>query len=258
MAALTRNDAETVIGQDLVDRDNDKVGTIDDIYLDNDTGRPEWALVTAGMFGTKAVFVPLSDATSTGSGLRVPYEKSLIKDAPKIESDGEISEAEESRLYSHYSLDYADSARTTETTTTAPVGGDVARDTSGTTTDDAMTRSEEELRVGTVRRPSRTVRLKKNIVDEKVTKTVPVEKESVHVEREPITDANRDSAMSGADLTTEEAEMTLSEEEVVVDKEVVPKERIKLDKDVEVEQREVTETVRKEQVDVEGDTNRTT
>lgn len=260
MAQLTRDDAQDVMGKDLVDRDSDKVGSIDDIYLDNETGRPEWALVTGGMFGGKAVFVPLADATSTGSGLKVPYEKSLIKDAPKVEADGELSENEESKLYSHYGLHYSEAASDSGLATGgAPTTGttDVARDTSGTNTDDAITRSEEELRVGTVRRPSQTVRLKKSIVDETVSKTVPVEKESVHVEREAITDANRGDAMSGDDLTTEEVEMTLSEEEVVVDKQVVPKERIKLDKDVEVEQREVSETVRKEQVEVEGDTGTT-
>jgi uncharacterized protein (TIGR02271 family) len=117
--------------------------------------------------------------------------------------------------------------------------------------DDAMTHSEDELDVHTARRPSELVRLKKSIVTENKDVTVPVKHEELRVEREPITDANRDRAMSGPDLAQREHDVTLHEEEVVVDKTVVPKERVRLDKDVASEERTVYETVRKEQVDVE-------
>ena len=114
-----------------------------------------------------------------------------------------------------------------------------------------MTRSEEQLRVGTMSRPSELVRLRKYVVTEDVTTTVPVEREVLRVEREPITEANVDDALSGPDLSSEEAELTLSEEQVVVDKKVVPVERVRLDKDVVTEQRQVDETVRKEQIEVD-------
>jgi uncharacterized protein (TIGR02271 family) len=124
---------------------------------------------------------------------------------------------------------------------------------SGPETDNAMTRSEEELRVGKVRRPSGLVRLKKRIVNEQVSTTVPVERQEVRVEREAITDANIGNAMDGPALSEEEHEVTLTEEEVVVDKEVVPKERIRLDTDTVVEERQVSETVAREEITVEGD-----
>ncbi|CAN5763581.1 hypothetical protein BH20ACT1_BH20ACT1_02640 [soil metagenome] len=85
-----------------------------------------------------------------------------------------------------------------------------------------MTRSEEQLRVGTVRRPSSVVRLKKYIVTEDVQTTVPVQREEVRVVREPVTDANLGAAMDGPPLSEEEHEMTLMEEQVVVDKQVMP------------------------------------
>src|SRR5215217_1014438 len=135
------------------------------------------------------------------------------------------------------------------TTGRGPVGEDV----SGPETDEAMTRSEEELRVDKLRRPSGLVRLRKYITTEQVSATVPIQREEARIEREPITDANRDAAMSGPDLSEEEHELDLSEEEVTVDKEVVPKERIRVGKDVVTDQREVSEEVRKEQIDVEGD-----
>jgi uncharacterized protein (TIGR02271 family) len=116
-----------------------------------------------------------------------------------------------------------------------------------------MTRSEEELRVGTVRRPSELVRLRKYIVTENVQTTVPVSREEVRIEREPITEANIDQAMDGPELSTEEHELTLNEERVVVEKQVVPKERVRLDKDLVTEQQTVNEEVRKEQIDVERD-----
>ncbi|HZB70908.1 MAG TPA: YsnF/AvaK domain-containing protein, partial [Acidimicrobiales bacterium] len=96
-------------------------------------------------------------------------------------------------------------------------------------------------------------RLRKYITTEQVAATVPVQREEARIEREPITDANVGAAMRGGDLTEEEHELTLSEEEVTVDKKVVPKERVRLDKDVVTEERSVTEQVRKENIDVEGD-----
>ena len=119
-----------------------------------------------------------------------------------------------------------------------------------------MTRSEEELRIGTTRRETGRARLRKFIVTENVQQTVPVQREEVRVEREPITDANMPAAMDGPALSEEEHEVTLQSEQVVVDKDVVPKERVRLDKDVVTEQQTVNETVRGERIEVEGDVDR--
>ena len=114
-----------------------------------------------------------------------------------------------------------------------------------------MTRSEEELRVGTTEREAGRVRLKKYIVEEEVTKTVPVRREEVRLEREPITDANRGDATDGPAISEEEHEVVLHEEEVVVDKQAVAKERVRLEKDVTTEDETVSDTVRKERIDVD-------
>ena len=249
-------------GSSAVGADGSKLGKIEEIYLDAETDQPEWALVQTGMFGTKSSFMPLTDARSDGSDVVVPYSKEQVKAAPQLEPDGELSQKDEAALYSHYGIEYSES----RSDTGLPQGGAgtrgdkgdrseagvVGRDTSGPTTDDAMTRSEEELSVGTTKRESGRARLRKHIVTENVTRTVPVQREEVRIEREPITDANRDDAMAGGDLTEEEHEVTLHEEEVVVDKKTVPKERVRLDKDVSSEQREVSEEVRKEQIEAEG------
>jgi len=73
-------------GATLVGSDGDKIGSIDSIYLDDQTGEPEWALVNTGFFGTKSSFVPLAQASASGDQVQVPYDKQLVKDAPRDRS----------------------------------------------------------------------------------------------------------------------------------------------------------------------------
>ena len=186
---------------------------------------------------------------------------------PRIDPDGELSREEERTLYEHYGRQYADydqgsgvldaGTRTDRhrhrhaSDRTAGERGGPGSDTSGPNTDSAMTRSEEELRVGTTEREAGRARLKKYVVEDQVTETVPVRREEVRVEREPITDANRDAALDGPAISEDEHEVTLHAEEPVVEKRTVPKERVRLETDVETDEREVSETVRSERIDVE-------
>ncbi len=237
-------------GRNAVDADGDKIGTIEEIYMDYETSKPEWLAVTTGMFGSKVSFIPIAEATESGDDVRVPYDKQQVKDAPTAEADGELSQEEESALYSHYGLDY--SAATGRSNDVREDRDAVGRDTSGPTTDDAMTRSEEELRVGTTERESGRARLRKYVTTEQVEETVPVKREQVTLEREPITDANVGDATDGPEISEEEHEVTLHEEEVVVDKRAVPKERVRLGKETVTEEQTVSEEVRKEQIESEG------
>jgi len=116
-----------------------------------------------------------------------------------------------------------------------------------------MTRSEEQLKVGTEQVETGRARLRKHVVTEQQTVTVPVSREEVRVEREPITDANRDQAVAGPDISEEEHEVVLTEERPVVQKEAVPVERVKLAKESVTEDHQVSEQVRKEQIETEGD-----
>jgi uncharacterized protein (TIGR02271 family) len=238
-------------GMTMVDRDGDRVGTIEDIYADDRTGQPEWALVNTGLFGTRSTFVPLAQANPAGDDVQVPYQKQLIKDAPGVEADQHLSEAEEQQLWRHYGLDDQAADRTAEAGTDAP--GD---DRAAPGQDDAMTRSEEELRVGTETRERGRARLRKYVTTEQVTRTVPVQREEARVEREPITDANLDAAMAGPDISEAEHEVTLHEEQPVVHKRTVPRERVRLEKDTVTGEEQVTDEVRQEQVEVEGDRDR--
>ncbi|HYG96911.1 MAG TPA: PRC and DUF2382 domain-containing protein [Solirubrobacterales bacterium] len=234
----------------VVGSDGEKIGTVDEVYLDTESGEPEWLSVNTGLFGVKSSFVPLQNAQPAGEDVRVAYTKDEVKDAPGIKPDEELSDAEERELWGYYGLEYgsngvADDAR-------EPVG----RDTSGPETDDAMTRSEEELRVGTREREGGRARLRKYVVTENVTQTVPVRKEKAVLEREPITEGNVDQALDGPAISDEEHEVVLSEEEVVVEKKAVPKERVRLGKETVTGEEQVSEEVRKERIEAEGEIQR--
>jgi uncharacterized protein (TIGR02271 family) len=268
-----------VIGQDVYDESGEKIGSAAEVYLDDETGQPEWVTVRTGLFGTKESFVPIRNADLTDDGVRVPVSKTQVKDAPKIDTDGHLSPEEEQELYRYYGMGSDmgseagtfDTTRTTETTGVAGEGlrnvggretrgtetrGTVGHDTSGPTTDDAMTRSEERLNVGTRSEEVGRARLRKYVVSENVTESVPVTREEVRVEREPITDANIGNAMDGPAISEEEHEVTLRAERAVVEKEAVPVERVRLDKTAVTEQQQVSEELRKEEIEVDGDTTR--
>ncbi len=267
---FTTADIDTVTGGDVYGNDLQKIGSVGQIYLDNDTDRPEWVTVKTGLFGTKETFVPLADATVSGNDVHVPYGKDKVKDAPRVDADGALSPAEEDELYAYYGGGESDgfdsgSGRTdTHTTGTAGTGvtdnveadrssGVVGHDTSGPTTDDAMTRSEEQLHIGTRTEESGRARLRKYVVTEQQTRSVPVSHEEVTIEREPITEANAPAATDGPAISEEEHEVVLHAEKPVVEKEVTPIERIKLGTETVQEEHTVTEDVRKEQVELDDD-----
>jgi uncharacterized protein (TIGR02271 family) len=241
----------------VVDREGEKIGKIGQVYLDDQTNEPEWVTASTGLFGTSESFVPLKGAAVRGNEVAVTYSKDMIKDAPRVEADGHLSGSQESELYDYYGLDYAGVGNAAAGTGGAPEAGTgPGHDTSGPNTDAAMTRSEEELHVGTERQETGRARLRKHVVTENVQTTVPVSHEEVRVEREPITDANRDEARSGPAFNEEEHEVTLHEERPVVEKEEKPVERVRLTKDEVRDEAEIDETVRKEQIDTDGDDSR--
>jgi len=255
-------------GRTLVDREGEKIGTVDEVYSSQEGGPPEWALVHTGLLGTRKSFVPLRGASPGGGDVHVAVDRQAVQDSPSVEADGELSEAEERRLFEHYGIPYTAAGSTTAQGVGGPSArpeadgdhapgrggaaqGAVGRDVSGPTTDDAITRSEEELRVGTRERETGRVRLRKYVVTEHVQQTVPVRREEVRLEREPITDTNRDRATAGPEISEEEHEVVLHEEQVVVEKRVVPKERARLAKDTITDEQQISEEVRKEQIDVD-------
>jgi len=286
MAAQNLPDPTQLSGVDVQDSDGGKIGKVTDVYLDDQTSKPEWAAVKTGMFGGHVSLVPLANASFDGEALKVPYDKDQVKNAPHQDPAQELSPQQEAEIFDHYGVAYGGDTVTAKTggqgqqesaqtggegkQQSAQTGGEgkqesgqrrdrvgepgvEGKDTSGPTTDKAMTRSEEQLHVGTEQVHGGTARLRKYVVSEDVTKTVPVRHDEVKVTREPITDANRGDAMGGSELSEEEHEVNLRAEKPVVTKETVPVERVKLGTETVTEEHTVNETVGKEQIEMDDE-----
>ena len=249
--ALRALDDSIVIGTD-----GSEIGKVGQVYTDNDTGQPSWVTVKTGWFGTNESFVPLNAATIEDGTIRVPYDKDMIKGAPNNDAGAPLSETDEQELYSYYNL-------------TGQAGYDAGYDRSqgrlvgnrtdteipaqGTVSGDAeyLTRSEEQLHVGTEKVQTGRARLRKFVVTEQQTVTVPVTREEVRVVREPVAPGD---TVDDVTIGEAAADVVLTEERVVVNKETVPVEKVRLDTETVTEQQDVTESVRKEQIEFDDST----
>lgn len=263
---ISKGNVREIIGTTAYDRDGDRIGKVGQVYFDDDTDQPKWITVHTGFFGTHESFVPLQSADFAGDRVVIGYDKAKVTDAPRIGEDRHLSREEEQQLYRYYELDYGgwggggqyegrhERGAGYQDRAEGRHEGAVGHDISGPTTDDAMTRSEERLNVGTETQERGRVRLRKHVVTEQQQMTVPVSREEVRLEREPITEANRAASYDGPAISEEEHEVTLREERPVVEKEAVPVERVRLGKETVSEQETVGGEVRKEEIDVDDAT----
>jgi uncharacterized protein (TIGR02271 family) len=268
----------TLSGRDVHGPDGDKIGRVGQVWSDG-VGRPTWASVKTGLFGLNESLVPLETADLRDDRLVVPFDKATVKDAPNVDADHDepLSRDDVERLYEYYGLSWQDSYRAYQAGTAAGgagyrddqeyrhrdagLGDEKYRDRDAGLGDekyrdrgadgDAMTRSEERLQAGTEREEVGQARLRKYVVTEQQQVGVPVEREEVRLEREPITEANRGAALSGPDLTESEHEVTLHAERPVVGTETVPVERVRLGKETVRDEETVTGEVRKERIEAD-------
>jgi uncharacterized protein (TIGR02271 family) len=275
---------EDLYGTSVTSQDGQKIGKVEEVYLDDDSGRPEWVSVKTGMFGSNTSLLPLSEADITEGTLVVPFAKDKVKGAPNQDPGQQLSRSDEDDLYRYYGIDASGGAdvsdaapRDASATSDAGIRTDAGDLTSGergfgdrdatahdeytaagrsehsnSSSEGAVTRSKEELRVGTETRESGRARLRKHITTEDVTRSVPVSREEVTLTREPITDAERADALTGGDLSEEEHELVLTEERAVMTKETVPVERVKLGTETVKGTETVEARLAEEQVDVDG------
>ena len=282
---ITKEQVPRIVGHPAYDASHQKIGEVAQVYLDTDSGQPEWMSVRTGMFGTKETFVPLGPAELRGDEVLVPFGADKVRHAPKVTPDGgHLPASEEARLYDYYGLQYrpygqgeqADEAAgergfeetTAAATTTAPDYQRTSdyqeaadfRETSSLEQDigarkapldqEEMTRSEERLLVGTEWRESGRAKLHKYVVTEEQQQTIPVREERVRVVREPVSEADRERLSS--EIGEREQEVVLHSERPVVETETVPVERVRLDKETVTHDETVGRQVRKERIDVEG------
>nr|WP_189930983.1 PRC and DUF2382 domain-containing protein [Streptomyces sulfonofaciens] len=304
---ITREQIPSVLDHAVYDTQGNKIGDAKHIFLDDVSGRPEWASVKTGMFGARESFVPIRDAALVEDHLEVPYDKAKVKDAPTVavDSGGHLSAEEEHRLYEYYGVQWDTAWQSSDQpaegrtapggpgmtgggeperfapTGEAPGGRAETSEAPGGTSampgtsrergaagaampaaqpaaertaggfENAMTRSEEHLHISKERREIGRARLRKYVVTEQEEQRIPLSHEEVRVEREPITEQNRDAALAGPEISEAQHEVTLHAERAVIETETVPVERVRLDVEEKTEQETVRGEVRKERIDVE-------
>jgi uncharacterized protein (TIGR02271 family) len=273
---VNEQEISAAIGGTAYGSDGGKLGTIEAFFADDRTGAPTWASISTGLFGTRHSIVPVADATFTDGALRIPVTADAVKSAPTMAGE-HLDPADEEALRQHYGLAATppdvpppgdlgpegtgprhaapgyDSAGRATPAEAAVETGDTAAAASG----GAMTRSEEQLRVGTERVATTRARLVKYVVTEDVQITVPIRREEIRVEQVPLdaVDHDRGESLVTADATHATTglpeEIVLHTERPVVTVEVVPVERVRLRVDVVEGQETVTEQVQREQIAVD-------
>ena len=235
-------DAAAGLSGDLVvDPDGREVGRVVEVYLDDRTGRPAWAAVDAGADGVRPTFVPLADAEFMGNRLRLSHEKAVLEAAPRVEvASGHLRPEQIAELDRYYRG---------RSGTPGAAAGKAAGPAAGV----AVTRSAEQLRVRTEWVGSERVRLRKVVVTENVTVTVPVSHEELRVERVPVSSDEASRASAAPAGSGVQHEIVLHAQRPVVTTEVVPVERVRVSTVTVGEQTTVTEALREERVQVETD-----
>src|SRR5215211_1920956 len=269
-------------GYEVYDRNGEKIGKVDDLFVD-ENDQPEYLGVKMGFLGLEGTsLIPweLTRVNGEGHRIEVSVEKAQVKESPSFNDDRDITPEYEERVYSHYGLQRAQTngdrggygeyygdepghvgpgIREGDTETGAFRGhseDDEGVNQSGS--DDLededelrVQRTEEELRAGTREREAGAINVRKRVRTDREQMEVPIRREEVHVDRVPV-----DSETSGTEIGDDEVRMPVTEEEVVVEKRPVAKEEIRIRKDVVEDVEVVEEDVRREEVDVDDQTQR--
>ena len=235
-------DLTKLVGKKVVGADGDEVGTIDEVFKDDQSGRASWIRIRTGLFGMKGRLVPVAGCRQTERGLVVAFSKQQIKDAPDIDAERHLSAAEVDQLNRHYAM------RPSGTGQAPGRAADQDRED-----EEWVTRSEERAHVGTESHESGRVKLRKHVETEPVEQDVRVSHEVADIQREPITEQER---AAGVPLSDDEQEVILHEERPVIAKETVPVERVRVNVRKQEEDVRVRDQVRKERIDVEADDRR--
>lgn len=261
---LSEREISAAVGSTAYGVDGGKLGTVEAFYTDDRTGAPSWVAVSTGLFGTRHSIVPAGEATFSDGALHVPVTADAVSNAPALTGD-HLDPADEDALRRHYGVGAGTAAAPTVAgpapAPPVPAGprhaapGDELREAGDAAADGAMTRSEEQIRVGTERVTTTRARLVKYVVTEDVQITVPIRREEIRVEEVPV---DAPDAGPGESLVTDDDrgtglpdEIVLHTERPVVSVEVVPVERVRLRVDVVEGQETVSGQVQREQIAVD-------
>ncbi len=228
---------------EVYDQSGEKVGKVDDLFVD-EQDNPEYIGVKMGFLGMSSTLIPMEICTvdEAGQRINVATDKETAKNGPTFDDDRDITPEYENEVYSYYGL------QRTETTEERGAYGAYQ----GETTDEdelRVQRTEEELRAGTREREAGGVQVRKRVRTDREQVEVPTRREEVTVDRVPV-----EGEASEAEIGEDEVRVPVTEEEAVVEKRPVAKEEVRIRKDVVEDTETVEEDVRREEVEVDDDT----
>ena len=235
-------------GSIVSDLSGRRYARLEEVFAGRTSGRPEFGVLSLDEEGTERVVVPLAGLRQEGGVVVLPLDVDRVVAAPRMQADVDEIPAEAGRhVLAHFGLD---EAATEPMPSAAPAAPAAPAGPAEDTTEILV--SEEQLAVETRSVPTERVHVRKEVVTEDVTITVTLRREELVIEREPI-DAAAGAAHGDDRLAVdgEEFEVVLHAEEPVVTKRVMPVERVRLRRNEIVEERRITDTVRKEHVDVD-------
>jgi uncharacterized protein (TIGR02271 family) len=232
-------------GYEVYDQTGEKIGKVDDLFVD-ENDNPEYIGVKMGLLGASSTLIPMDLVTVDESAgrLDVATDKETAKNGPAFDDDREITPEYENQIYSYYGL------QRSETSAEPAAYGAYTHETTG---EDELRvqRTEEELRAGTRERQAGAINVRKRVVTEREQIEVPTRHEEVTVERVPV-----EGEATEAQIGEDEVSIPLTEEEVVVEKRPVAKEEVRIRKDVVEDTEVVEEDVRREEVEIDDQTER--
>src|SRR5215208_7134564 len=239
-------------GYTVVDESGSKIGKVDDLFLD-ENDQPEDFGVKMGFLGTSSTLIPADIATTDDerSIIEVSQPKSTVQDGPAFDDDREITPDYENQVRSYYGLGAVESTEDRGTYGDYEAEHSDAGTTSDLEDELRVQRSEEELVAGTREREAGAMKVRKRVRTDRETIEVPTKHEEVSVERVPMS-----GEATEAQIGEDEVSVPVTEEEVVTEKRAVAKEEVRIRKDVVEDTEVVEDDVRREEVEVEDDTER--
>lgn len=296
MTNQNARDIKDLFNKTAYDVNGDKLGSVKEVFVDDNSGQPTFVEVSHGLFGMSESIVPMRGHKFAGEDdLILAFDKERIKDAPSVDTDKALSANDQNEIFRHYGVDtmkdeqaYTGGRHDVSDKNKAGLaagagagagvgaaaGAEHKEHVAGTETADhtnnaghthadvdgrdSLVRSEEQMDVNKERVETGEVRLRKYVVTETENVEVPVTREEVRVERTPISEEEAASLRGKNDLTDDEASVTLHEERVRVEKDTVPVEKVELNKKEVTDTERVSEDLRKERIETEGVDGKTT
>lgn len=245
---LDQRRLERYVGFDVVDRTDNKIGTLECLWSDY-TGDPAFMGVKTGWLFGKTHVVPAQAAhvSLRNRRIRLPYDEQKVKDAPSYDADAELTPQVEDEVSRYYGLGIGTGQ--THETSALHAQADAHTEPHATPEQATIQLSEEELRIGKREVEAGGVRLRKVVRTEIVNQPVELQKEELIIERVPAEEAHTGRQQA---FNEQEVYIPLRREEAVVQKETVLKEEVRARKSTETEKQEIREQIRTEDVEIEG------